>query len=341
MAEETLSRAIALINLGKKTEAQKMLEPFIESNPQNIQAWLWEVETWPTIEAKVRVLETCLRYNPDALQIKQALAALKSKEARGARGPRQENAMSPSSISQSPASQLSTRSRINGTKFLDTTGVSYHLQQLINQAQDTLILISPYLKINERLRQALEDKDRMKIDIRIVYGKSELQPDQTNWLKSLRYIRTSYCENLHAKCYLNENEAIVTSMNLYEFSQVNNQEMGLYITRAGDAELYSDVYNEAWRLIRISDEARVSVKVIPPEDTKPAVSGKGYCIRCKKDIALNPAVPYCVECYIVWKKYGNWGYQEKYCHRCGKDSQSTMNKPVCLDCFKQSREKNA
>jgi hypothetical protein len=27
-------------------------------------------------------------------------------------------------------------------KFLDTTGVSYHLQQLINQAQDTLILIT-------------------------------------------------------------------------------------------------------------------------------------------------------------------------------------------------------
>lgn len=65
-------------------------------------------------------------------------------------------------------------------KFLDTTGVSYHLQQLINQARDTLILISPYLKINERLRQSLDDKDRLKIDIRVVYGKNELQPDQIN-----------------------------------------------------------------------------------------------------------------------------------------------------------------
>lgn len=63
-------------------------------------------------------------------------------------------------------------------KFLDTTGVSYHLQQLINQSNDTLILISPYLKINERLRQSLDDKDRMKIDVRVVYGKNELQPDQ-------------------------------------------------------------------------------------------------------------------------------------------------------------------
>lgn len=45
-------------------------------------------------------------------------------------------------------------------KFLDTTGVSYHLQQLINQAKNSLILISPFLKINDRFRQSLEDKDR-------------------------------------------------------------------------------------------------------------------------------------------------------------------------------------
>jgi len=95
-------------------------------------------------------------------------------------------------------------------KFLDTTGVSYHLQQLINNANEKLILISPFLKINERIRQSLEDKDRLKIDIRIIYGKNELQPDENNWLKSLQSVRSSFCKNLHAKCYMNENEAIIT-----------------------------------------------------------------------------------------------------------------------------------
>lgn len=236
-------------------------------------------------------------------------------------------------------------------KFLDTTGVSYHLQQLINQAQDTLILISPYLKINERLRQSLDDKDRMKIDIRVVYGKNELQPDQINWLKSLKFVRTSFCENLHAKCYVNESEAIITSMNLYEFSQVNNQEMGVYVTKADDPQLYDEVYNEARRLIRISDEVRLSVeKIIEPEskvideksdkksDTKAVNGEKGFCIRCKKEIAFNPSVPYCVECYKSWKKYGNFSYEEKYCHHCGKDNASTINKPMCLDCYKQHKE---
>jgi len=232
-------------------------------------------------------------------------------------------------------------------KFLDTTGVSYHLQQLINQSQDSLILISPYLKINERLRQSLDDKDRMKIDIRVVYGKNELQPDQINWLKSLKSVRTSFCENLHAKCYLNESEAIVTSMNLYEFSQVNNQEMGIYVTKADDPQLYDEIYNEARRLIRISDEVRLSVEKIVEAEIKPAEktgdkkaasSEKGFCVRCKKEIALNPSAPYCVECYKSWKKYENYSYQEKYCHACGKDNASTINKPVCLDCYKQHKE---
>lgn len=64
-------------------------------------------------------------------------------------------------------------------KFLDTTGISYHLQQLINKANEKLIIISPYLKINDRIKQSLEDKNRMKIDIRVVYGKNECIPMKT------------------------------------------------------------------------------------------------------------------------------------------------------------------
>ena len=231
-------------------------------------------------------------------------------------------------------------------KFLDTTGISFYLQQLINQSQSSLTLISPYLKINERMRQSLEDKDRMKIDIRIIYGKSELQPDQINWLKTLKSVRTSFCDNLHAKCYMNEKEAIVTSMNLYEFSQVNNHEMGIYVLKDEDPQLYEDICNETRRLIRISDEVRLSVeKIVEPEtkvkdkkcEIKSADEEKGFCIRCRKEIKLNTQAPYCVDCYKNWKKYENPIYEEKYCHFCGKDNNSTMNKPSCYDCYKRNK----
>jgi hypothetical protein len=38
------------------------------------------------------------------------------------------------------------------TKFLTTTGSNYHLEELIKGASDRLILISPFLKLNDRMR---------------------------------------------------------------------------------------------------------------------------------------------------------------------------------------------
>lgn len=158
-------------------------------------------------------------------------------------------------------------------KFLNTSATNYFLEELIKAARERLIIISPFLKFNDRIRELLEDKDRMKIDVRIVYGKSELAPHEINWLRSLAFVRTSFCQNLHAKCYLNEHSAIITSMNLYDFSQVNNNEMGVFVDRDQEADLYRETYEEAQRLIRVSEEVRLAAeKVEQPkeEDREPA-----------------------------------------------------------------------
>ena len=227
---------------------------------------------------------------------------------------------------------------------MDTAGVSFYLQQLINSANEKLILISPYLKISDRLKQSLKDKDLMKLDIRIIYGKSEIELSEHNWLKSLRSIRTSFCQNLHAKCYLNEKAAIITSMNLYDFSQVNNNEMGIYVTKDEDPSLYSDIYNEAMRLVRVSDEIKISVTQVPKTDLPAKVQSaksdtSGFCIRCGTEIKLNPMIPYCGNCYKAWKKFSNEEYEEKQCHICGKENKSTLVKPTCYDCYKANKGK--
>jgi phosphatidylserine/phosphatidylglycerophosphate/cardiolipin synthase-like enzyme len=148
-------------------------------------------------------------------------------------------------------------------KFLNTSATNYFLEELIKNATDRLILISPFLKLNDRMKELLADKNRLKIDVRIVYGKSELQPQEIEWLRAMSYIRTSFCKNLHAKCYLSESLCIVTSLNLYEFSQVNNNEMGVLFQRGEDGNLYKDAYEEAQRIIRISAEVRISMERVP------------------------------------------------------------------------------
>lgn len=233
-------------------------------------------------------------------------------------------------------------------KFLDTTGVSFHLQQLINKADEKLWLISPYLKINERIKQSLEDKNRMKIDIRVVYGKNDLQPDENNWLKSMTSIRTSFCKYLHAKCYLNENEAILTSMNLYEFSQINNNEMGIYLDKATDPQLYKDVYDEAQRLIRISDEIVVTVekatskeKPITKTEIKSIINKKnGFCIRTGVEIPFNIEKPMSYDAFKSWSKYGDPEYTEKFCHFSGKlsDGETSVSRPILKKYWKKAKE---
>ena len=153
-------------------------------------------------------------------------------------------------------------------KFLNTSATNYFLEELIKEARDRLVLVSPYLKLNDRVKELLADKNRLKIDVRIVYGKSELQPAEISWLREQTYVRTSFCKNLHAKCYLNEELCIVTSLNLYEFSQVNNNEMGILIRRSEDAELYRDAWDEAQRIIRISEEIRISMERVATPDEK-------------------------------------------------------------------------
>ena len=154
------------------------------------------------------------------------------------------------------------------SKFLNTTATNYFLEEIIKNSKDRLVLISPYLKLNDRMKELLQDKDRLKIDIRIMYGKNELHPSEINWLNGLTYVRTSFCKNLHAKCYLNESQCIVTSMNLYEFSQINNNEMGILLDKDDDKESYKDAYEEALRIIRISEEVKITLERVEQSDAE-------------------------------------------------------------------------
>ena len=68
-------------------------------------------------------------------------------------------------------------------KFLVTSGVSHYLEQIIKNCTSKLILISPYIKINSRIKEYLTDLDRLKINIHIVFGKTELQSQELKWIE--------------------------------------------------------------------------------------------------------------------------------------------------------------
>lgn len=240
-------------------------------------------------------------------------------------------------------------------KFLNTTGVSYHLEELIKGTKDRLILISPYLQFNDRIKEHINNLNVQKRDIRIIYRENKLQLEENNWLESQIGVRTSICKNLHAKCYLNENEAIITSMNLYEFSQQNNNEMGIYISKALDPELYNSAFEEAQRLLTISEEIRVTVKKIfadtPTKEESKKTEFKhsnlnhdnfpsGFCIRTGATIPFNVEKPMSYDAFKSWSKFGDPNYVERFCHFSGEQSngETSVSRPIMRKNWKKARE---
>lgn len=129
-------------------------------------------------------------------------------------------------------------------KFLTTVGNSYYVEQIIINSEESLTLVTPYLKLSRNLIERISDADKKGVKITLIYGKNELAQNERNKLDTINNLEIFYCENLHAKCYHNESSMIITSMNLYEFSERNNREMGIIIEKHDDTDIFKDTLKE-------------------------------------------------------------------------------------------------
>ncbi|MFN2508372.1 MAG: phospholipase D family protein [Chthoniobacterales bacterium] len=136
-------------------------------------------------------------------------------------------------------------------EFLDTTAISYRIERLLKTAEQRIVLISPYLKLRPRVRELVEDAVRRGVAVHVVYGKKE-GCEGADQLRDVAGVQVTFCRNVHAKCYINEQMGIITSLNLYDFSEAKNQEMGILFDRGADSELFAQAEAEAERIIRIS-----------------------------------------------------------------------------------------
>jgi hypothetical protein len=154
-------------------------------------------------------------------------------------------------------------------KFLTTQGINYHLEELLKNSQKEIILISPYFQLQKRIKEILSQKKDNGLDISFVCRANDLKEDL-----SMVSTKIFDCPTLHAKCYMNENEAIVTSLNLYEFSQQNNEEMGFYIKNSDASEqIFREITTEAKRLCRNQINPPP-----PPSSQDILVVGKNYSL---------------------------------------------------------------
>lgn len=149
-------------------------------------------------------------------------------------------------------------------KFLTTASTASALEDIINSAQSNLVLISPFIKIPNNLFQNLLSADSKGIRTTLIYGKKiDIDQEAKRQLDSLIHISVYFLENLHAKCYFNEESMIITSMNLYDFSEKNNREMGILLTRKDDSYIYNQAFDEYKRLLNLAQLSKPTKDLSP------------------------------------------------------------------------------
>lgn len=235
------------------------------------------------------------------------------------------------------------------TKFLTASETHAVLERIIKSAKSELTLISPYIKLPPVIFERIQSTAQRGIPISLVCRKKDLKIEVEEQLRGISGLHIRFMDNLHAKCYSNEHEILITSMNLYDYSIAMNREVGILLTRTDDA--YENAATEIAEIIQAAVPLIAEVKPTTsmlrhvqsifgraeqPAAARTASPRHGHCLRCRASIPRNETRPLCAACYHVWAEYGNPDYVESYCHMCGKGNTTSMNKPLCRPCYNVS-----
>ena len=213
-----------------------------------------------------------------------------------------------------------------------------------------MVLISPFIQLPETLFQTLKDADRRKVEITLVYGKSKLSLRERSQLEQLDNLSLHFLENLHAKCFFNEADMVITSMNLYDHSEQSNREMGVLVRAGEEGDVFREAVKEAALIVglssketsgrkRVDNSSSDSSRIIILNTTSNTSATKqiGHCIRCGISIQHDLAKPFCPDCFSKWDIWENSYHKDSHCHTCGKRALTSRSKPECNSCYIRSR----
>ena len=145
-------------------------------------------------------------------------------------------------------------------KFVKGNGLNAEIESIFDDAEVQLTIISPFIKLHKRFKDSLKSKiNNPKLEVKLVFGKNEsnksksLSSEDFEFFKQFANVRIYYEPRLHAKYYANQTAAVLSSMNLYEYSQNNNIEFGIVtqremgLDRLKEKVMGVELDNDAWQ----------------------------------------------------------------------------------------------
>ena len=125
------------------------------------------------------------------------------------------------------------------SKFLTGKDLENKLTDIIWEAKKYILIISPFIKTDNYMKSVFSKvKNEHKIHLILLFGKNEKRPENSlnkkdlEFFKQFQKVSILYHKDLHAKHYCNEKEGLITSLNLYDYSMINNVEYGVHFTNS-------------------------------------------------------------------------------------------------------------
>lgn len=255
----------------------------------------------------------------------------------------------------------------------ETDAITGKILKIIKEAKETVFIVSPYLQTWDRLQNALDYKLGKGVNVTIITRKTKKGESSSEIQSPFDKCEINLLPNLHSKIYFNEDQGLITSMNMYGHSAKKNYEIGVYFPSGSDQ--LSDIKNNIDYLIDRAEPYISQDKVEKEQEDKEGSSKVRFKVISKgwkwtkvetpegyEDKILNENAPNLVkgaeyEAHAE-KKWENtqWGTNVElinitelkqiqdtqdtlgFCIICKEQVPYNIDKPLCKTCYFEKQE---
>ncbi len=218
------------------------------------------------------------------------------------------------------------------TSFLENQLCAEEIHRVIENANSQLTIITPYIDLGPRMKGSFNVARGKGVTIKIITRwKKKLAAKDEEELAFFNDLgaEVMFVERLHSKLFLNERDAVLTSMNMLDGSAHHSQEIGIF---TNDTSLVTSFKGYADRLERSAmppqyAPAKSTAKNAPSQKKK---KQSGFCIRTGESIPFDIKMPFNKKSFTSWNRFKNLEFEEKFCHYSGEESngQTCFSRPI-------------
>lgn len=137
-------------------------------------------------------------------------------------------------------------------QYLNTQAAYSEIENIVNRAEHTLVIMAPYIQVSRTLLQKIfHASEHRNINVSLICRKSDFKPEEMDAMNKITRLEIYDLPNLHANCIYNEKTLIMTSLNLFDYSQINNRDMGALLTLDKDPAAFMAAVNETAYMMQL------------------------------------------------------------------------------------------